>query len=166
MAAQSFIQEWQKFCAPSSGCESVMNAVHSSQYSTENLLVKASAVASMVSYCKQGGRRDATRCVLHYQVWRRRSVCQFRVRQRAESQAQDLSGSWPADRCLDEEFCILSPRFRTCSPVPLAPPISGFGGAKKSGRRGIRKSGVSSKNFKIRRIIEYPDTEEGEGGKE
>jgi hypothetical protein len=35
-----------------------MNAVHSSQYSTENLLVKASVVVSIVSYCKQGRRGD------------------------------------------------------------------------------------------------------------
>ena len=62
MAAQSF-RNGTEFCAPSSGCESVMNAVHSSQYSTENLLVKASAVASIASYCKQGGRRDATSCM-------------------------------------------------------------------------------------------------------
>jgi hypothetical protein len=147
MAAQSFIQEWQKFCAPSSGCESVMNAVHSSQYSTENLLVKASAVASMVSYCKQGGRRDATSCVLHCQVWRRRSVCQFRVRQRAESQAQDLSGSWPADRCLDEEFCILSPRFLTCSPAPPASPDFRVRRGKKSGRPGDPEIGSILEKF-------------------
>jgi hypothetical protein len=110
-------------CRLPSGCESVMNAVHSSQYSTENLIVKTYVVSSSVSYCKQGRRDDTTSCILHCQVWRRRSVCQFRVLQREESQAQDLSGSWPADRCLYEEFCIFSPRFLTCSPAPLPSPI-------------------------------------------
>ena len=123
MAAQSF-RNGTKFCAPSSGCESVMNAFISVFYREPARESLRSSLHGKLLQARWATRRDELHA-LHCQVWRRQSGCQFRLLQRPESQAQDLSGSWPADRCLDEEFCIFSPRFLTCSPAPLAPPISG-----------------------------------------
>jgi hypothetical protein len=103
----------------------------------------------LLSYCKQGRRRDAL-CTSRSGDAEASATTPKRLRQSPKGRITGRISEdpdRPADRCLYEESCILSPSVPHLLPCYPAPPISGFGGGKKSGRPWIRKSEVSSTFF-------------------
>ncbi len=137
--------------------------------------MKASVVDSILSYYKQGRRRDVlcnTRSISYYQQGRRRTaLCNTRSTYTEASSSQSLKDritvrisqdpDWPTVVSI-KNFCIFITRFLTFSPsppIPLGSPfsfgrrdfrISGFPRRKKSGGS-VWKSG----NPEILRILKF-----------